>query len=687
MTNIKELSNLPFMNPELDLEKRVDDLLSRLSLEEKFKIIVGKMLFFTRKINRLGIKSFKMTDGPNGVGALGTFFLKKTTYFPVAICRASTWNLDLSRQFGEALAEEARAANRHMMLAPAINIQRTPLCGRNFEYQTEDPYLNSKLTVAVVQGIQSKRIAACIKHYVANNQEKWRFNVSAEIDDRTLREIYLPAFESAVKEADAWSVMACYNKINGIHGCEHRKLLKEILMDEFGFKGFVVSDWTATKHTSVEGCMNAGLSLEMPFRLVYKHKKLREALDNGLFTEETLNENIRRLLRVMFLVGMFDPPEKIPKGSLNSPEHIEIAKKIASEGIVLLKNSKNLLPLDINKIKTIAVIGPNANKKMAFGGGSSMIRAKYEITPLKGIKNKCADKIKLVNSAKDADIAVVVVGLNHKSHMDCENTDRKSFELPKKHIEIIKKTAEINPNTIVVLVNGSPVSMDEWINDVPAIIEAWYAGQEAGNVIADIIFGDINPSGKLPITFPRKLSDSPAHKSERTYPGIEEIITNEKGKKEIIRKVFYEEGIFVGYRYFDKNNIEPLFPFGFGLSYTNFDYSNLKIDKNIMQTNDSVKITVDIKNTGDRYGAEIVQLYVQDVESSVERPIKELKGFTKLYLNPGEKKTAEFVITEQDLSYYDINSQSWKVEEGTFKILIGASSRDIKLEGQLEYKK
>ncbi|HUX98002.1 MAG TPA: glycoside hydrolase family 3 C-terminal domain-containing protein [Candidatus Deferrimicrobium sp.] len=683
-----ELANLPFRNSNLELEARVEDLLNRMTIEEKCSICSGRWwaLFHTKPIKRLGINAYKMTDGPHGVGALGTFFTKKTTYFPVAICRCATWNPELSEKFGLAIAEEVRDVGYHMLLAPGVNIQRTPFCGRTFEYQTEDPYLNRVIAVNMVKGVQSKRIAACVKHYVCNNQEINRFRVSAEVNERTLREIYLPAFEGTVREADAWSFMGSYNKINGIYGCENKNTLKERLMEEWGFRGFVVSDWFATNPvTSTENCVNAGLSLEMPNLLNrgrMNKKKMLKAFQQGKFTEENLNENVRRLLRVMFLTGLFDDKKSLPSGCRNTPEHFAVARQIASEGIVLLKNENSLLPLDIEKIKKIAVLGPNANKKMAFGGGSSMIRAKYEITPLQGLKNKCKDKVEIISSAIDADVAIIVAGLNHKKHNDAENSDKTQLELPIKQIELINQTAKENKNTIVVLVNGTPITMGEWIENVPVIIEAWFAGMEGGNAIADILFGDINPSGKLPITFPKKIEDSPAHKSERTYPG--EKIYNQKGKV-IDEKVYYEEGIFVGYRHFDTKNIEPLFPFGFGLSYTTFSYENLNITPPQMSADDEVAITLDIINTGDRRGAEVIQLYVQDVKASVERPLKELKGFAKVSLAPGEKKSVRFTLSKHDLSFYDETKKSWIAEKGLFKIHIGSSSRDIRLQGELEY--
>ncbi len=666
-----EIKTLPFMDSNLDLEKRVEDLLRRLTLKEKFTLCSGKRSFYTKPIKRLGIKSFKMTDGPHGIGPHSSNNAE-CTYFPTAICRTATWNPELSEQFGVALAQEVRDIEYHMILGPGVNIHRTPLCGRNFEYQTEDPYLNKKMAVPVVRGVQSQKIAACVKHYICNNQEINRFTVSSEVSERALQEIYLPAFEATVREADAWSFMGCYNKVNGIYGCEHKNLIKERLMEEWGFKGFVVSDWIATaKTTSTESCINAGLTLEMPMPIKYKKKKLNQALLEGKYTEETLNENIKRLLRIMFLTGLFDNENAIPPGSRNTPKHQALSRKIAEEGIVLLKNEDNLLPLNIDTFKKIKVIGPNADKEMGEGGGSSQVRPPYEITPLKGLKNKCRNKVQIVNSPSEADLVIIFAGLNHEKGMDSEDSDRDSFDLPSEQIQLIKKTVQENPKTIVILISGSPINMVGWIENIPAVIEAWYAGQEAGNAIADILFGDVNPSGKLPITFPKKLSDSPAHVSTRTYPGNE--------------KVYYDEGIFVGYRHFDTKNIEPLFPFGHGLSYTTFSYDNLKIDRKTISGDDKFTVSVDITNSGDRAGAEVVQLYVQDVECSVERPLKELKGFKKVQLDSGEKKTIVFELEKKDLSFFDEKTSCWKAENGSFNILVGSSSKDIHQKGEIEY--
>ncbi len=670
-----QIQRLPFMDMNLDLEKRVEDLLGRLTLEEKIKLSSGRLMWHTKPIKRLGVKPFTMYDGPHGVRA-DTMGKTKSTYFPSAICRAATWNPKLSYDFGKAVAEEVRDVGAHMLLAPGINIHRTPMNGRTFEYQTEDPYLNKVLAVATVKGIQSQRVAACVKHFVCNNQETNRFTVSSEVSERALQEIYLPAFKATVLEADAWSFMTCYNKVNGIYGSESMNLLRERLMGEWGFRGFTVSDWNATAYTNTAGCVKAGLSLEMPTAKKYNKSNMTKAFQEGGFTEDELNDNIRRLIRVMFLVGLYDDEKAVPKGSRNTPEHQAIALKIAEEGIVLLKNENASLPLNINKIKKIAVLGPNANYRIGGGnvlsdGGSSFNFPPYEISPLDGLREKCLNRVELTIIPSEADATIIFAGLNHDHGMDAEGEDRKSLELPSEQIELIQKTTRECSNTIIVLINGSPIAMNNWIDSVSSVVEAWYGGMEAGKAIAQVIFGDINPSGKLTMTFPKKLSDSPAHVSKRTFPGDD--------------NVYYNEGIFVGYRHFDRKDIAPLFPFGFGLSYTTFSYKNLIIDKNKIRDDDEIKLSVEVTNSGNVEGKEIVQLYIQDVESSLERPIKELKRFEKVFLHPNETKTVLFELKKEDLSFYNETINSWIVEDGIFKILVGSSSRDIRLQGEIEY--
>jgi beta-glucosidase len=652
-------------------ETQIEELMIKLTLEEKFKLLSGRQRWYTKPIKNLGFPSLNMTDGPHGI-APHSSGEKLCTYFPTGTCRTSTWNPQLSEKFGIALAQEVRDIGYHIILGPAINIIRTPLCGRNFEYQTEDPFLNSILAVSIVKGIQSQRIAACVKHYACNNQEVNRFKVNAIVSERGLQEIYLPAYKATVIEADAWAFMSCYNKVNGRYGSEHQDLLKNKLMNEWGFQGFVMTDWGATAYClNPENCLNAGLSLEMPRAIMYKKNLLTHAYEERKFTDETLNENIKRILRVMSFVGLLGENSNIPKGSRNTKEHQEIAKKIALEGITLLKNQDNLLPLNLGEIRKIMVLGPNADSVFGEGGGSSSVRPPYEITPLQGIKKVCTGKSDLTNDPKESDVIIYVAGFNHEQGNDSESTDRTMFNLPAEQVIEINDLASINANLIVVLISGGPIGMAEWLEKVPCVIEMWYAGMEGGNALAEILFGRVSPSGKLPVTFPRKLTDSPAHKSIKTYPGDDDV--------------YYDEDIYVGYRYFDKENIDPLFPFGFGLSYSSFKMDNITLDNYGVRSGECLTVNCKVRNEGRIYGGEVVQLYIQDVEASVSRPLKELKGFQKVFLSPGEETIISFKIDPLNLSFFDESSHSWKVEPGTFKILLGNSSRNIQLEEKFEY--
>lgn len=676
--NFEELKDaLPYFDESKPLDKRVNFLLQMLTTEEKYRLLSSKKgsIWTSKPIRRLKIKPFGMTDGPFGVAFHSS--LKKCTKFPISKCLASTWNRELAEKQGIAMGKETRAVGRHMLLGPGVNIDRSPLNGRTFEYLSEDPFLAGELASYTVKGIQSQKIAACVKHFAANNQETKRHTVSSEIDERTLHEIYLRSFEIVIKKANPWSIMSSYNRINGLYLTDDVNILKNTLMDKWGFTGFVVTDWWATRKAKRQGStpassIKAGLSLEMPETIVYKLNWLKKLAKEGEFTKEELDFVIERLLRGLFRVGLFDDPNNLPKGVLNTKEHQELSRKIAEEGIVLLKNEDNILPLDINKIETIAVLGPNKNKKMGkmLYGGAAAVVPPFEITPLVGLKEKCEGKIAITNDPEIADVCILFMGLNHARYNDCENFDRRKLELPKKQVKLIKKTVKKNPNTIVVLINGSPVSMSEWIHLIPGIIEAWYPGMEAGRTITDILFGDFNPSGKLPITFPKKLSDSPAHKSKNTFPGSD--------------KVFYEEGIFVGYRHFDKENIEPLFPFGYGLSYTTFEYGNMELNKNTLSETDPIVVSIDIKNTGQREGSEIIQLYIGEDESKIERPPKELKNFAKISLKPGETKTVEMEVKKDDLASYDVSIHDWKINPGTYTIYIGSSSRDIHFKQKIE---
>jgi beta-glucosidase len=681
----EQLVKLAFRDTTLDLEDRVQDLLSRLSLDEKIKLLHNRRFhfYYANGVKRLGIEFFGTTDGPLGVACHSS--LKKNTRFPTTIALAATWNPALSEQMGIAIGKETRATGNHIILAPGINIDRTPLGGRTFEYFSEDPRLTSLMAAPFVKGVQSQRIAACLKHFVANNQETKRMSISVEIDERTLHEIYLRAFIDIVKETDPWSVMTCYNMINGTYGSENKYVLREILMDKYGFSGFAVTDWFASRNQEIDTarCLNAGLSLEMPMTLKYKPKHVKKALAEGKVTEETLDDNVRRILRTYIRVGLVDDHKTRPEGARNTRDHQELARKIAEESMVLLKNEGGLLPLKALELEKILVMGPNATKKFGkfLSGGSSAVVPPYEVTPLQGLAARCKEHgIKIEASRKNiskADTVILLMGLKLARGMDSEMGDKNTLELPGEQVTLIKETVKLNPKTIVVLFNGSPVAMDGWLEDVPAVLEAWYPGMEGGNALASALFGDVNPSGKLPVTFPRTLADSPAHRSDRTFPGV---------PAEKPAKVYYEEGIYVGYRHFDEEQIEPLFPFGFGLSYTTFEYGSLHVDKKKLGKDDEkFTVSVDVTNTGNCRGAEVVQVYAHDIESSVDRPPKELIGFGKVMVEPGETKTVNIEIKVDTLAYYDISIHDFKVEAGNFKIQVGTSSRDIRQATLINY--
>lgn len=690
-----------------DETKFINNLINQMTLDEKISMIHANSKFTSAGIERLNIPEWKLSDGPHGVreeinrddwdpAGLDNDF---ATYLPVGTALAATWNPDLALEFGQVLGREARGRGKDVILGPGINIHRTPLCGRNFEYMSEDPLLISKLAVPYIQGVQSQDVAACVKHFALNNQEYERFRVNVEVDERSLREIYLPGFEAAFIEGKSLTVMSAYNKFRGDWCSENEYLLTDILKNEWGFEGVVISDWDGT-HSTVKAA-KAGLDLEMgtnksSYNDYYFADALKEAVENGEVAEEIINDKVRRILTVMYRTNVFNKDRST--GEFVSDRNFESARKIAEEAVVLLKNENSILPLNKTQIKSIAVIGENADRKHAYGGGSSAIKAKYEITPLEGLKNKLGGSVNInyaqgyksttlfnwsdgridtgksdadyvkrlrdeaVETAKNSDYVIMFMGLNHD--FDMESVDRTEMTLPYEQDALIKGILEVNKNVIVVLISGQPVEMNEWINNTPAVIQGWYSGSEAGNVFADILFGDVNPSGKLPFTFPKKLEDTPAFKfGDIPGDGLE---------------VEYKEGVFVGYRYYDSFNVEPLFPFGHGLSYTEFEISDIKLSKDKLTVNDEIVLEVNVKNTGKSAGKEVVQLYINDVESSVERPNKELKGFEKVSLAPGESKKVEFRINTKQLSFYDIETRKFKAEHGKFTALIGASSIDIK---------
>ncbi|HTV40356.1 MAG TPA: glycoside hydrolase family 3 C-terminal domain-containing protein [Candidatus Sulfotelmatobacter sp.] len=685
-------TNALYLDPNQPVDARVDDLLSRMTLEEKVSMVHADSAFSTAGVPRLGIPERYFSDGPLGVretlvganyqpiGSANDF----STAMPAGICLAATWDTNIAYMEGETIGEEARARHKDIMLGPAVNIYRTPLCGRNFEYFGEDPYLAGQIAVGYIHGEQSQDVASCVKHFALNNQEHERTTINVEADERALREIYLPAFKAAVQQGGVWCVMGSYNQFRGQHCCENDYLLNQILKEEWGFKGLVMSDWGGT-HNTREAALN-GLDIEMGARHNYDNSYLAQpyldGLKSGEFPMAGLDDKVRRNLRVMFATHVLDPGRT--NGSLNTVVHELNSRRVAEEGIVLLKNKRHILPLNTAGIKTIAVIGDNAVLPQDHGGGSSQIKSFYEISPLQGIVNRAGKDVNIIFSegyeqnggsnltdravaaAKAADVVIYVGGLVHDRY-DTEGKDHPDYKLPFGQDELIQKIVAANPRTVVVLL-GTPAEMDAWVDRVPAVMQAWYMGMEGGNALAAVLFGDVNPSGKLPCTIAKRLEDSPAH-AMGAYPGTNGVEV-------------YKEGLLVGYRWFDTKKIEPQFPFGYGLSYTTFKYSNLKL----VPGNDSgrtiVTVQFDIENTGSVPGAEVAELYVHERKPDLMRPEKELKGFRRVFLQPGEKQTVSIPLDETAFAYYDPAKKSWVAQKDQFRILVGGSSRDIYLRGK-----
>ena len=811
---------------EGDIETRAEALLGEITLEEKVSLLAGEDMWHTRRVARLGVPSFRMTDGPHGVTVSGELS-GPATCFPTGVGMAATWDMDLIREVGSALGRETRAKGNQVLLGPAADLHRSPLNGRNYESYSEDPFLAARLTVACVQGVQREGVGACIKHCTANNQQTAQSRTSSEVDERALREIYLPPWEAAVREAGPWAIMTSYNLLNGEYTSANRHLLTEIIKGEWGFRGFIVSDWRGVH--SVDAA-NAGLDLEMPGPGKYMTQEtLLPAVQRGEVSEAVIDDKVRRLLATVVRTGLMGGRE-LPDGELDTPRHRTLARRVAEEGIVLLKNAGGVLPFKRDGIGTIAVIGPNAAEARLGGGGSSSTTPFYAVSPLEGLKRKCGDDVRIVyvegcsfkgnlpvvqaeylspagdvgnaqgltgeyfanpdlegapamaradvqvdfswgwrspggaapkggysarwtgrltapetgryrlgmtwedggvrlyldgealidewgrpegenfealyavrsrsvavdleagqarglrieyrktgnkasvrfeweapgrgdavrqaaEAAARSDAAVVFAGLSNL--YEGGNNDKVDIDLPGAQTELIEAVAAANPNTVVVLINGSPVRMDPWIEKAPAVLEAWYPGQEGGNAIANVLFGDVNPSGKLPETFPRRLEDNPSYGN---FPG-------EGGK------VHYAEGIFVGYRHYDRKQIAPLFPFGYGLSYTRFEYRNLQVLPEGIGIGDGFEVSVAVRNAGERAGKEVVQLYVGDLASSVERPVRELKAFEKVDLEAGEVRTVRFALDERALAFYDLERKAWVVEPGDFEIVVGGHSR------------
>ena len=704
-----------YLDETKDIEERVEDALSRMTLDEKIAVIHAQSKFSSPGVKRLGFPDFWTDDGPHGVrpDVLWDEWEQagqtndSCVAFPALTCLAASWNPQMSRIYGENLAEEALYRGKNMILGPGVNIYRTPLNGRNFEYMGEDPYLASRMVVPYIQGMQSKGVAACVKHYALNNDEEFRFNVNVKVSDRALHEIYLPAFKAAVKEGRTWGIMGAYNLYQNQYNCHNNILLNKILKKEWGYDGVVVSDWGGT-HDTEQAIMN-GLDMEFgswtngltdgasnaydSYFLAQPYKKL---IQEGRYTTKELDEKVRRVLRLFYRTTM---KRQKPVGFLCSESHYEAALRIAEEGIVLLKNDRNTLPIPADA--RILVVGENAIKMMTVGGGSSSLKVQREILPLDGMRERfqqvdyargyVGDTIQSYNGvkvgrslydlrpqaeliaeavekAKTADYVVIFGGLNKADYQDCEGHDRKGYALPYGQNELIEAIAKVNPRLVYVNISGNGVEMP-WLKNVPAVAQGWFIGSESGEALARVLSGDVNPSGKLPFTWYQQLNDCGAH-ALNTYPG-----TWREGQGIIDEE--YKEGIYVGYRWTDKQKTKPLFAFGHGLSYTSFDIGKAVASAKEIARDGQWSVVVPVTNTGRTAGAEVVQLYISDKKCSVDRPVKELKAFQKVYLQPGETREVTLSVGIDALSFYDETTQTWKAEAGDFEALIGTASDKI----------
>ena len=657
-------------------ETGINDIINKMTIDEKVQLLTGKTFWTTFPIERVNIPSIFLADGPHGIRKVihhDIFAIKgiESICYPTAPALASSWNIDLIKRLGEALGEECLSLDVQILLGPGVNQKRSPLCGRNFEYFSEDPVLTGEIGTAFVNGVQSKGVGTSLKHFALNNQEYERFLSDSIVDERTMREIYLAGFELIVKNAQPMTIMCAYNKINGIQASENSFLLRDILKNEWGFKGFVVSDWMASNN-KVDSIRN-GLDLEMPTKNQFRDEEVINAIKNGVLDEKIIDDALRRVLTVIFRT--YESRKDI--GPYDKENHHQLAREIASESMVLLKNENNILPLDLEKIKKIAILGDFALNPRYQGAGSSQITLTKLDIPFDCIKSEIGDKIELVYSqgynsdniddgliqeavsvSKESDVAIIFAGL--PPSYETEGKDREHMDMPPSHNKLINEVCNVQKNTIVILSNGSSITMP-WINHPSAVIEAWLTGQAFGSSIVDILTGEINPSGKLSETFPIKLEDNPS-------------FTNFGD-----RNVLYGEGVFVGYRYYEKRKIKPLFPFGYGLSYTTFEYTNMSISKDTITNKMDLDVYITVKNTGLRKGKEIIQVYVRDIHSRIIRPIKELKAFKKIRLNVGEEKRIQFTLKERDFAYWDPKYKTWIVESGEFEILVGSSSEDIRL--------
>lgn len=705
-----------YMDDAQPIEARVKDALSRMTLEEKVALCHAQSKFSSAGVPRLGIPELWMSDGPHGVRAeinwndwgYANWTNDSITAFPALTCLAATWNPDMSAKYGKAIGEEARYREKDVLLGPGVNIYRTPMNGRNFEYMGEDPYLASVMCVPYIQELQKNGVAACVKHYALNNQELWRGHIDVNLSDRALHEIYLPAFKAAVEEGGAWSIMGAYNKIRGQHACHNDFALNKILKGDWKFDGCVITDWGGA-HDTYEAAVN-GLDIEMgsytngltsesafTYNDYYLANPYLQMLKDGKVPMSTIDDKASRILRLIFRTAM---NRQKPYGSVATEEHYAAAREIGNEGIVLLKNAPvvkkgaPLLPIDAAKYKNILVVGDNAVRLLNQGGGSSELKVKDMVSPLDGLRAAYGDKVayakgyaasrpmygradeipqnvvdslraEAVEMAKKADLVILVGGLNKNHFQDCEGGDRLEYGLPFGQDELIEALLGVNKNLVLVLLSGNAVEMP-WVSQVPAIVQGWYLGSMGGKSLADILSGAVNPSGKLPFSFPARLKDCGAHAfDELSYPG-------DSIKQE------YKEDILVGYRWHDTKKIPALFPFGHGLSYTTFTYGKPVASAKTMAADGTLTVTVAVKNTGSIAGKEIVQLYVGDDKCSVLRPVKELKHFAKVALAPGEEKSVTFTLTPDDLKFYDEASAAWKYEPGKFKAYVCASSADVR---------
>ena len=689
----------PFLLINAQQDDLIENLISQLTIEEKISMCHAQSKFSSAGVPRLGIPEIWMSDGPHGIRpeinwddwGYANWTNDYVTAFPALTCLAATFNPHLSMEYGTSIGEEARYRNKDVLLGPGVNIYRTPLNGRNFEYMGEDPYLASVLVVPYIKGVQKNGVAACVKHYALNNQELWRGHINVEVSDRALHEIYLPAFKAAVKEGSAWAIMGAYNKFRGKHCCHNDLLLNKILKKSWGFDGVVISDWGGVHNTN-EAIYN-GLDIEMgtpsdknqskryPYQTNFLGKPFLEKIIGNEVEESILDDKVRRILRLMLRTSL---KQNRPFGSINNKQHYKTAYKIATEGIVLLKNNDNFLPIDKTKRITIAVVGENAEKRMSIGGGSSELKPDKEISPLLGIQKEFSnavikytrgyssdaginnDKLRkeALSIVKDADVVLFIGGLNKNRHQDSEAADRESYPLPYNQPELIKEISKINKNIAVILVSGNAVETS-WKTDVKSILQSWYLGSEAGNAIASILSGKINPSGKLPFSFPKALNDNGAHHfGKSSYPG--------DGTSQ-----FYEEDILVGYRWHDTKKIDPSFSFGYGLSYTSFELLESSLDKKKYLTNETIRVNCSVKNTGKQDGKEVVQVYVGKVNSKIDRAKKELKGFKKVFVKNNQSEQIKIDIPISSLAFYNETDSDWEIEKGGYVIYIGNASDNI----------